>query len=93
MTRYIGLDARSESCTLAVLGPSEKRLRYERLQTSTALLKSFIKEVPRPRQLCMEEGSRAPLLSDRRLPPVLAQGRQRRALQYLSYVIIIPDEC
>ena len=33
MTRYIGLDAHSESCTIAVLGGSGKRLRHERLQT------------------------------------------------------------
>lgn len=57
MTRYIGLDAHSESCTIAVLGGSGKRLRHERLQTSAELLKSFIKEVPRPRHLCMEEGT------------------------------------
>ena len=57
MTRYIGLDAHAESCTIAVLGPSGKRLRHERLQTSAELLKSFIKEVPRPRQLCMEDGT------------------------------------
>ena len=59
MTRYIGLDAHSESCTIAVLGQSGKRLRYERYQTSAELLKSFIKEVPRPRHLCMEEGTQS----------------------------------
>jgi len=57
MTRYIGLDARSESCTVAVLGGSGKRLRHERFQTSAELLKRFIKEVPRPRHLCIEEGT------------------------------------
>jgi hypothetical protein len=57
MTRYIGLGSHSESCTIAVLGGSGKRLRHERFQTSAELLKSFIKEVPRPRHLCMEEGT------------------------------------
>ena len=52
MTRYIGLDAHSESCTIAVLGPSGKRLRHERFQTSAELLRNFIKEVPGPRHLC-----------------------------------------
>jgi hypothetical protein len=42
MTRYIGLDADSESCTIAVLGQSGKRLRRERIRTSAELLKSFI---------------------------------------------------
>jgi len=79
MTRYIGLDAHSESCTLAVLGPSGKRLRYERLQTSTALLKSFIKEVPRPRQLCMEEGTLSEWLCEE-LAPVVDK-----------LVVVVPD--
>ena len=37
MTRYIGLDAHAESCTIAVLGGSGKRLRHERFQTSAEL--------------------------------------------------------
>lgn len=57
MSRYIGLDAHSESCTIAVMGPSGRRLRHDRLETSALLLKSFIKRVPRPRYLCMEEGN------------------------------------
>ena len=70
MTRYIGLDAHSESCTIAVLGQSGKRLRYERLQTSAELLKSFIKEVPRPRHLCMEEGTLSGWLYEELTPVV-----------------------
>jgi len=70
MTRYIGLDAHSESCTIAVLGPSGKRLRYERFQTSAELLKSFIKEVPRPRHLCMEEGTLSEWLYEELTPVV-----------------------
>jgi transposase len=70
MTRYIGLDAHSESCTIAVLGGSGKRLRYERLQTSAELLKSFIKDVPRPRHLCMEEGTLSEWLCEELTPLV-----------------------
>lgn len=70
MTRYIGLDAHSESCTIAVLGGSGKRLRHERLQTSAELLKSFIKEVPRPRHLCMEEGTLSEWLCEELTPVV-----------------------
>ena len=70
MTRYIGLDAHSESCTIAVLGGSGKRLRHERLQTSAELLKSFIKEVPRPRHLCMEEGTLSEWLCEELAPVV-----------------------
>lgn len=57
MVRYIGLDAHSESCTIAVVGQSGKRLAHERLQTSAQRLRDFIKDVPRPRYLCMEEGT------------------------------------
>jgi len=70
MTRYIGLDAHSESCTIAVLGGSGKRLRHGRLQTSAELLKSFIKEVPRPRHLCMEEGTLSEWLCEELTPLV-----------------------
>ncbi|HEY3497032.1 MAG TPA: transposase [Polyangiaceae bacterium] len=70
MTRYIGLDAHSESCTIAVLGQSGKRLRHERLQTSAERLKNFIKEVPRPRYLCMEEGTLSEWLYEELTPLV-----------------------
>lgn len=70
MTRYIGHYAHSESCTIAVLGPSGKRLRHERLQTSAELLKSFIKEVPRPRHLCMEDGTLSEWLFEELTPVV-----------------------
>jgi transposase len=70
MTRYIGLDAHSESCTIVVLGQSGKRLRHERIQTSAELLKSFIKEVPRPRHLCMEEGTLSEWLYEELTPLV-----------------------
>ena len=70
MTRYIGLDAHSESCTIAVLGQSGKRLRHERVRTSAELLKGFIKEVPRPRHLCMEEGALSEWLYEELTPLV-----------------------
>lgn len=57
MTRYIGLDAHTESCTAVVLGASGRRLSREVLGTDAATLKSFIQRFPRPRLLCMEEGN------------------------------------
>lgn len=57
MSRYIGLDAHSESCTVAVMGPSGKQVRHERLVTEARALKKFMRTVPRPRHLCMEEGT------------------------------------
>ncbi len=57
MTRYIGLDAHSQTCTVAVMGPSGKRLREKVLETNAKLLVEFVRDVPRPRHLCMEEGA------------------------------------
>jgi transposase len=57
MTRYIGLDAHTESCTVVVLGSSGRRVSQEVLETDAATLKSFIQRFPRPRHLCMEEGN------------------------------------
>ena len=38
MDRFIGLDAHLSSCTLAVVGPSGKRLRSEVIETSAGAL-------------------------------------------------------
>src|SRR5690348_4759661 len=71
MTRYIGLDAHSESCTIAVLGASGKRPRHERIQTSAERLRSIVQEVPRPRHLCMEEGTLSEWLCEELAPSEL----------------------
>ena len=57
MARYIGLDVHSESCTIAVMGKTGRRLGHERLETNAQLLKDYIRNVPRPRWLCIEEGT------------------------------------
>ncbi len=80
MTRYIGLDAHSESCTLAVMGPSGRRLKHERLETSAQLLKQFVKNVAKPRHLCMEEGNLSGWLYEE-LEPLVDE-----------LVVVIPDK-
>jgi hypothetical protein len=57
MTRYIRLDAHSESCTIVVMGPSGKRLKEELLETNIAASKQFVRTIPKPRHLCLEEGT------------------------------------
>lgn len=57
MDRYIGLDAHSSSCTVAVVGPSGRRLHSQVLETSARALIDFLKTIPRPRHLCLEEGN------------------------------------
>ncbi len=59
MDRYIGLDAHASSCTVAVVGPSGKRLHSQVLETNARLLVSFLKTIPTPRHLCLEEGTHA----------------------------------
>lgn len=57
MERYIGLDAHSRTCTLAVLGPSGRRITEATLETNAGALRSFIQQIPRRRHLCMEDGN------------------------------------
>ena len=57
MARYIGIDAHSETCTVAVIGKSGRRLCHQVLPTDARVLKSFIDNLPRPRHLCLEEGT------------------------------------
>jgi hypothetical protein len=56
MARYIGIDVHSRSSTVAVMGPSGKRIREERIETNARALRGVIRAVPRPRHVCIEEG-------------------------------------
>jgi transposase len=80
MTRYIGLDAHSESCTLAVVGPSGRQLRHERLETRADVLKDAVRKVPRPRELCIEEGNLSAWLYEE-LEPIVD-----------NLIVVIPDK-
>lgn len=57
MTRYIGLDAHSASCTIAVVGMSGKRIGCHVVETNAKVIVDVIKTIPRPRHLCFEEGT------------------------------------
>lgn len=70
MERYIGLDAHTQSCTVAVVGPSGKRLCQQVVETSAAALIEAIKAVPGERHLCMEEGTHAAWLYEMLNPHV-----------------------
>ncbi len=59
MDRYIGLDAHASSCTAAVVGPSGRQLQSQILETNARVLVSFLKTIPKPRHLCLEEGTHA----------------------------------
>jgi transposase len=57
MERYIGLDAHSQSCTFAVMGPSGRRLQERVLETHGTVLVDFVRSIPGDRYLCFEEGA------------------------------------
>ena len=57
MARYVGLDAHSTSCRLAVVGVTGKRLGCHVVETHATRLVDLIKTIPRPRHLCFEEGT------------------------------------
>lgn len=57
MERFIGLDAHLSSCVLAVRGPSGRKIRTEIVETDAKVLMDFVRAVPSPRYLCLEEGT------------------------------------
>ncbi len=57
MDRYIGLDVHASSCTLAVIGPSGKRLGTHVVETNAGALIEVLRGIPRRRHICMEEGT------------------------------------
>ena len=56
MERYIGIDAHKESCTVAVMGPTGRRLKELRVETNARALKEALKSVSGERHVCLEEG-------------------------------------
>ena len=59
MDRYIGLDAHASSCTVAVVGPSGRKVQSQVLETNAKTLIDFIQTIPKDRRLCLEEGIHA----------------------------------
>jgi transposase len=70
LERYIGLDAHSQTCTFAVMGPSGKRLREQVIDTNGKLLVDFIKSIAGTKRLCLEEGTHSEWLYELLKPHV-----------------------
>jgi transposase len=64
MDRYIGLDVHTQSCTLAVVNASGKRLGCKVVETKAAPLIAAVREVPGRRHLCLEEGTQSAWLHE-----------------------------
>jgi transposase len=70
MDRYIGLDAHSASCTVAVVGPSGRHLSSQVLETNGKALVGFLRNVPGTKHLCFEEGNHSAWLHELLSPHV-----------------------
>ena len=70
MDRYIGVDAHSTSCTIAVVGPSGRRLGSQVVETNGRALVEAIRVIPKPRHVCMEEGTQSAWLHEILSPEV-----------------------
>ena len=59
MDRYVGVDAHAQTCTLAVMGPTGKRLTSEVVETNGQALLAAIHKIPGRIHLCLEEGTQS----------------------------------
>jgi transposase len=59
MHRYIGIDAHTDSCTMAVMGPSGKRLKEAKLETNGQVLSDFVRSIAGRKHICLEQGTQA----------------------------------
>jgi transposase len=57
MDKYIGIDAHASSCTVVVIGPNGRKLSEQVVETDRTALVECIRSIPKPRHLCLEEGT------------------------------------
>ena len=55
MDRYVGLDAHAETCTLAVMGASGRRLTSKVVETNGRALVEAMRSIAGRTHLCLEE--------------------------------------
>lgn len=59
MDQYIGIDAHSESCTVAVMSAAGKQLRQQVVDTQAKVLIEMVEGIAGNRHVCIEEGQLA----------------------------------
>lgn len=81
MERYIGLDVHAQSCTLAAVNASGKRLGLQVIETNGAALKQAFAAMPGNLHVCLEEGTQSAwvyeLLKDRADVAVIVPDRHQ----------------
>jgi transposase len=70
MEKYIGLDVHLQSCTMAVLGPSGRRLKSQVVETNGRALVEAIRSISGRRHVCLEEGTQSAWLYELLRPHV-----------------------
>ncbi len=59
MDRYIGLDVHAASTTMAVVGPTGRRIRSQVVDTSAGVLVEALRGIGGDRHVCLEEGTQS----------------------------------
>jgi hypothetical protein len=59
MDRYIGLDVHAASRTMAVVGPTGRRIRLQVLDTNAGPLVEALRGIGGDRHVCLEEGTQS----------------------------------
>jgi transposase len=59
MDRFIGIDVHSSSCTVAVMGPTGRRLRSDVVDTHAKTLIQYLQGIAGDKHVCIEEGQQA----------------------------------
>jgi len=71
MERYIGIDAHKQSCTVAVIGPSGKRLQLRVVPTMGTELVQCVRSIAGQRRIHLEEGTQSAWLYELLSPHAL----------------------
>lgn len=72
MKRFIGLDAHVQTCTVAVMGPTGRRIGEHVVETNGRALQQLITSIAGEKHLCIEEGMLSAWLYET-LEPVVEQ--------------------
>lgn len=59
MEKFVGIDVHKESCTIAIVDGSGKRIRSQVVDTKAQIIIEAVKAVRRPVRVCIEEGTQA----------------------------------
>ncbi len=73
---YIGIDAHSASCTIAVLGPTGRRISSQVIETNGKSLVAAVSAVPSTRHILFEEGNLAAWMYELSSTSARDRGRQ-----------------